>query len=184
MHNLLRKLLAWTCLALVSAAPAQAAADLGEYSVKAAFLFNFAKFTEWPNDTWPSRDAPMTLCIAGRDPFGGATLAAFDGRSIGNREFRSRRGGNLDELAGCQVLFIAISEERRLPAILQATANRPILTISDIQGFVGAGGMIGLLTLEQRIQFDVNLAACERAGLKLSAQMLMLARQVSGARVR
>ena len=163
---------------------AASAADLGEYQVKAGFLFNFAKFTEWPDSAWPSRDAPLNLCIAGKDPFGGAVLAGFESRTIGGHEFHSRRGISLDDLSGCQVLFIAASEERNLSPILRAAATRPILTVSDIDGFVEAGGMIGLMTLDDRIQFDVNLAACQRASLKPSSQMLKLARQVHGAKGR
>ncbi len=178
MIRLLRKLLAWSVIGILAAS----AADLGEYQVKAAFLFNFAKFTEWPNHAWPSRDAPLNLCVMGKDPFGGAVLATFEARRIGSREFRSHTGLALDELAGCQILFIASSEERNLPAIMRAVATRPILTISDIGGFVEDGGMIGLLTLDDRILFDVNLAASERASLKLSSQMLKLAHRVTGAK--
>lgn len=182
--RLLRKLLACYVISFLAAVTAASAVDLGEYQVKAGFLFNFAKFTEWPANAWSSRDAPLNLCIAGKDPFGGAVLAAFESRPIGNREFHSRRGITVDDLSGCQVLFIASSEERNLSAILRAAATRPILTISDIDGFIEAGGMIGLMTLDERIQFDVDLAACQRAALKPSSQMLKLARQVHGAKSR
>ena len=184
MINPLAKLCAWWVIGGLAAATAAFAADLGEYQVKAGLVFNFVKFTEWPNNAWPSREAPLLLCIAGKDPFGSAVLAALEARSIGGREFRSRRGTGVDELADCQALFIPSSEERNVPAILRAVAARPILTISDVGGFVDSGGMIGLLTLDERIQFDVNFAACERASLKLSSQMLRLARQVSGGRGR
>ena len=179
-----RKLLTWCLVGLVAAVTTATAADLGEYQVKAGFLFNFAKFTEWPDSTWSSRDVHLNLCIVGRDPFGGAVLAAFESRSIGNRVFHSRLGVNPGDLGECQLLFIAGSEERNLQAILRNVGARPILTISDIDGFVEAGGMIGLLTLNDRIHFDVNLAACQRASLKPSSQMLKLARQVLGGKGR
>lgn len=178
MLPLLRRLLSWSSIGFISAATAVSAADFGEYQVKAGFLFNFAKFTEWPAEAWSSRDTTLNLCITGKDPFGGAVLAAFESRLVGNREFHSRRGVGVDELSGCHVLFIASSEERNVQAILRAAGTRPILTISDIEGFVEAGGMIGLVTLDERIQFDVNLAACQRAALKPSSKMLKLAHQV------
>jgi hypothetical protein len=179
-----RSLIAWAVFALSAVAHPADAADLGEYQVKAGFLFNFAKFTEWPAEAFAAHDPRLGLCIIGKDPFGGAVLAALESRAIGSREFHTRRGVTPEDLGGCQVLFIALSEDRNLLAILRAVAKRPILTISDIDGFVEAGGMIGLLTLEDRIQFDVNLAACQQASLKPSSQMLKLARQVFGGKGR
>ena len=178
-----RSLLAWVVIGFFSALTPASSADLGEYQVKAGFLFNFAKYTEWPEAS-SAGDPHLNLCVMGKDPFGVAVLAAFESRPIGDREFRSRRGITRDNLGRCQVLFIAASEERNLSAILRDASARPILTISDIDGFVEAGGMIGLVTVEDRIQFDVNLAACQRASLKPSSQMLRLARQVIGGKGR
>jgi len=171
-------------IGLSSLLPSAYAADLGEYQVKAGFLFNFAKFTEWPAEAFAARDPRLILCIIGKDPFGGGVLAALESRTIGNREFHTRRGVALDDLGGCQVVFIAGSEERNLAAILRAASIRPILTVSDIDGFVEAGGMIGLMAVDERIQFDVNLGACQRAALRPSSQMLKLARQVIGGKLR
>lgn len=162
-------------LALGPQAWAQSA-GLTEYQVKAAFIFNFTKFTDWPES---GREASLTVCIAGRDPFGSA-LSAFDGRTVNGREFRVRRSVNSEDLRGCSILFLAQSEERRMNNFLHAAANHPILTVSDIEGFVDSGGMIGLVMADERVQFDVNLTAVHPTNLKLSSQMLRLARNISG----
>lgn len=183
LHRFLRQLLPRLCLASAAAlALGQWAhgqtSGLTEYQVKAAFVFNFAKFTDWPTEAL-SREPVVTVCIAGRDPFGSA-LAAFDGRTINGREFRIRRGVGPEELRGCQMLYLAQSEERRISTLIHAAANNAILTVSDIEGFVDAGGMIGLVVADDRVQFDVNLTPAHQVNLKLSSQMLRLARNISG----
>jgi len=150
-----------------------------EYQVKAAYLFNFAKFFEWPAEAFVGRAAPLTLCIAGRDPFGTA-LSAFEGRLVQTRELRVRRGVTAQELPGCHMLFLAESEERRVQQFLRVAATRPIVTVSDIDGFMDAGGVIGLVDAEQRIQFEVNLASLKQANLRMNFQLLRLARNTRG----
>jgi hypothetical protein len=154
---------------------------LSEYQIKAVFLFNFAKFTEWSSGPPTSRDAGFVLCVAGKDPFGPA-LASIEGKAVHGRELRVRRGVSSEDLRGCQVLFVAESEERRVAAIVKAAQNERVLTVSDIDGFADAGGVIALVTVDNRIQFDVNLAAAGRADLRFSSQLLKLARSVSGAK--
>ncbi len=150
-----------------------------EYDVKAAYLFNFAKFLEWPAEAFAGRQAPLTLCIAGRDPFG-AALAAYDRRTVQSRELRLRHGVTLEGLSGCHMLFVADSEERQLRRILRAALELPIVTVSDIEGFADAGGVIGLVTGEKRVQFEVNLASAQQARVKVSSQLLRIARNTRG----
>ncbi len=150
-----------------------------EYDVKAAYLFNFAKFFEWPAEAFADRQAPLALCIAGRDPFG-AALAAYDRRTVQTRELRVRRGVALGDLSGCHILFVAESEERQLRRILQATLDLPIVTVSDIEGFADSGGIIGLVTGEKRVQFEVNLVSAQQARVKVSSQLLRIARNTRG----
>ncbi len=147
----------------------------GEYEVKAAYLFNFSKYLEWPSVAFASSVAPLTLCVAGRDPFDGA-LAAYEHRIVQTRELRVRHGVGLDELPGCHMLFLAESEEPHVQQFLRATARMPIVTASDIEGFVKAGGTIGLVNAGERIQFEVNLAGAQRAGIKVNPQLLRIAR--------
>lgn len=151
-----------------------------EYQLKAVFLYNFARYVEWPENRLPS-GAPIQLCVVGRDPFG-ATFAPLTGRQVQGREVRVRVLTHGDEGTECHMVFIADSEGRRLGAHLRALAGRAILTVSDIEGFVDAGGCIGFVTVDDRVRFDVNLAAAQGDHLKLSAQLLKVARQVQGAR--
>lgn len=149
-----------------------------EYQLKAAYLFNFAKFTEWPAASLPA-GAPVTICIAGRDPFGDA-LAGLESKMLQSRPVRVRRGVHAEDLRGCQIVFITDNDERRMQDLLRAAESASTLTLSDIDGFVEQGGMIGLITRENRILFDVNFDMTHRANVKLSSQVLKLARSVRG----
>jgi len=154
-----------------------AAEDAGEYPLKAAFLLNFARFVEWSG--LPAADeASLALCILGRDPFG-AALDLVEGKPVRSRRLVVKRIKAVADAPGCQVLFVSASERARLPEILAALGSAPVLTVSDQEDFVHAGGMIGFLTLDDRIRFDVNLAAAQRASLQLSSQLLKLARSTA-----
>jgi hypothetical protein len=150
-----------------------------EYQVKAAFIFNFAKYVDWPPESFPSKDSPVTLCIIGRDPFG-AALATIEGRNVHGRPLRIRRSVAADDAGGCHIAYLSESEERRIPGILKAIGTQPVLTMSDVEGFAESGGSVGLFVAEERLQFDANFTALQRANLKASAQALKLARTVFG----
>ncbi len=149
------------------------AGELSESQVKAGFLYNFARFTQWP----AAKSGPFDLCILGWDPFG-AVLTPYEGRDVSGREVRLRRRVGLDEAASCDLLYIAPSEARRLVPILRAVAGLPVLTVSDIDGFTDVGGMIELLSVDDRIRFDVNLDSVGLARLHFNANMLQAARRV------
>lgn len=162
----------------VAHAHAQASGPM-EYQLKAAFIYNFAKFVDWPAESFPSKDSPVTLCIVGRDPFG-AGFGAIEGRQVHGRVLRVRRGVAVEDLGMCNIAFVADSEERRYTAFLKTLAPAPVLTISDIEGFAASGGAVGLFVAEDRLQFDANLATLQRANLKASSHALKLARTVYG----
>lgn len=173
----LKSLVAAVTLVL-PACPAMAA-DLAEYQVKAAFIYNFTRYVEWPPEAMNSKDNAFTVCIIGQDPFG-AAFSSVEGRAVGGRPLRVRREVRLEDSVHCQVAFIADSEERRLQPMLKVLSSAPVLTISDIEGFAEAGGAIGLFVAENRLQFDANFATLQRANLKASSQALRLARAVYG----
>ena len=177
MARRLATLIAWATLVL-TAWPALAA-DLAEYQVKAAFIYNFARYVEWPPEALGGRDAPFNVCIVGQDPFG-AAFAAVEGRVVSGRPLRVRREVRPEEAAGCQIAFFADSEERRFLSELRILGSAPVLTISDIEGFAEAGGAIGLFVADNRLQFDANFATLQRASLKASSKALRLARTVYG----
>ncbi len=147
--------------------------------VKAAFMVNFAKFLEWPAEAFPGRDAPLTLCVAGRGPVG-AALSAYERRLVQSRELRVRRSVTPEELRGCHMVYVSEFEERHMLQILRAAAGLPLVTVSDIDGFAAAGGTIGLVEAGERVQFEVNIASARRANVRVSSQLLRLARNTRG----
>jgi hypothetical protein len=145
-----------------------------EYLIKAAILYNFAKFTRWPAESFESVDAPLHLCVFGIDPFRD-TLATIDGKRVGSRNLRTRLITDTTMIDGCHLLFVSASENERLAEVLAATNGAAVLTVADIPDFSRAGGIITLSIVEDRTRFDVNRLAADQAGLKLSAKLLRLA---------
>ena len=151
-----------------------------EYQVKAAFLFHFAQFVEWPEETFKDANSPLTYCTIGADPFHGALDAALSGKTVGARSLRVMHYRQLQEVRGCQVLFIGEGEHRLVPPLLTSLKGIPALTVGESQDFVQDGGMIGFLLEEDKIRFEINLDAAEHARLKVSSRLLALAKRVIG----
>lgn len=149
-----------------------------EMRLKAAILFNFAKYVEWPASSFTGPTAPLTFGILGDDPFGNEFDAVIAGRAIHGRAVAVKRGRSLRDLTDCHVLYLSISEKERFASILLAVNGRPILTVGESSGFLLQGGMIRLFVDESRVRFEVNLEASNRGGLKLSSQMLQLASSI------
>lgn len=158
-------------LGLVVGAHAQA---VDEYIAKAAFLVNFARFTEWPSAAFRSETEPLAFCIVGTDPFGSA-LDAVEKKSVKGRELHVDRKVSPDALGKCHVAFISRSQRAQLRDVLKTVESRAVLTVSDIDDFARQGGIIGLRTDGGKIRFEINVKAADRAGLKLSSQLLKLA---------
>jgi hypothetical protein len=164
---------------LLALLPAAAFAQYAEAEVKAAFVFNVAKFAEWPAEILPP-GAPLRLCVLGM-PGGpgtfGAALLALEGKTVQGRKLEVRAGAPLAPLRPCHLLVLTpdAPEARRVLAGEQGT-----LTLGDGDGFIDAGGIIGITVAERRVRFDVNLEVARRGGIHLSAQLLRLARQVKG----
>lgn len=170
----LRALLA--LLGMATAPWAAASPPISEAAVKAAFVYNFAKFAEWPNDSAPQE--PIRLCLYGsRDAFM-AALADIEGKSAQNRPIRVQKVARPSEFRGCHILAVAESEAKQLPDVLRAAEELGALTVAEIEGFADAGGAIGLVVDNERVQFEINLDAARRANLKISSQLLKLARKV------
>ena len=155
-----------------------AAAESREYLLKAAFLYNFAKFTTWPAEAFPGPQTPLRVCILGEDAFG-AAMESIEGKSVKQRPLAVIRITQVSDAERCHILFVGTSEEARLRAILDDLHERPILTISDMPNFARAGGTINLKTVDDQIQFDINVDAANAADLKLSSKLLRLANIVS-----
>jgi hypothetical protein len=160
------------CLLLCQSLQA-AEAELAEYQVKAAYLYNFITLTEWPE----SMGADLRLCVYGPDPFG-ADLDALQGKSVGGRTLRVTRVTTVELLDSCQVVFLAREVMSNLPRILDELQGNTTLTIADSPGAVREGVAINMLNEADRISFEVNLPAVHGQGLNLSFQLLRLASEV------
>jgi hypothetical protein len=151
-----------------------ARADMtAESAVKAGFVYNFAKFTEWPMDVFATANAPLNLCVAGNQPLSGK-LSLLQGRMAQGHVISLRGNPRPEDINACHILYIDEMDERRLGVLLGQVASVPVLTVSDIDGFTGYGGIIGMHLNGERVQFSINLAAARQAGLKLSSQLLRL----------
>jgi hypothetical protein len=155
--------------------PAPTAAALpSEYEVKAAFMYNFAKFVDWPA---ANRDT-FVVAVLGDDPFGPLLEHTFGGKKVGERTLAVRRLARVDEASEVDLLFIAASESTKLPQILSRLRGLPTLTVSEIDGFVGRGGMVGFRVEREMVRFDIDLGEVSQAGLKMSSQLVRVARKV------
>ncbi len=155
--------------------PAVAAETSREYLIKAAFLYNFAKFTEWPAGSFPDSAAPLDVCVLGEDPFGGA-IESIAGKTIRGRRVAVHGVASIEAAAACHLLFISDSEATRLAGILESLRGRPVLTIAEMPGFARSGGIINLTTNpDDRIRFEINVGIAKRVGLRLSSKLLNLA---------
>lgn len=171
-------LLAACALAGTLPFPAGAASDPGEYDVKAALLFNFAKFVEWPAGSFAAVDDPFVIGVVGSDPFGHSLERTLAGQTIGGRRIQIRRWKKARELGACQVLFVAASEQEDVRGLLDGMKGRPVLSVSDMSDFASDGGIIGLVMDHHRVRFEINQNRADRAGLKLSSRLLSLAHLV------
>lgn len=163
-------------LAAVTLLPGRVAfadAALPEYQVKAVVVYKVAKFVSWPSDSFPSGQAPVVMCIAGDDPFG-QYIDDLNGHSIHGRPMIVRRVElSRDGMQHCHIVFVGDAPER--DDVLEAIAERPVLTIGDTDGFAKSGGMLGLNVNNNRVVFEINMNAVKEARLNISASLLQLA---------
>lgn len=162
-------------LLLLLLLPPAVRAQAPEYDVKAAFLFNFVKFVEWPANAFAEERAPVTICVYGEDPFGPALDAVVQGEKVGERSLLVQRPDSLDSLGGCHVLFVSRSEAERTGEVLARVAGKPVLTVADTEGFLQDGGVINFVLEGSKVRFLINQKAAERNGLRISSRLLRLA---------
>jgi hypothetical protein len=152
----------------------------GEYQVKAAFLYNFAKFVEWPPSSFSNASAPLQICIFGRDPFGDGLRALTADKTVNGRRFEIDTVVDLQHARTCHILFIASSVPIPVKQIVEALGGANVLTVGDTKGFAEQGGMISFVLENDRVQFEVNRKTAEQAGLKISSKLLSVAKLVIG----
>ena len=185
-------------LVAVSAAAVRAADTVTnlEYQVKAAFLYNFMRFIDWPAEEASSKEA-LVIGIIGEDPFGDAFAPVKDkqvkGRDVVFKRFKGleelKKAGEKDQSAfkqeietirKCNLLFICSSEKKNLGEIIQLLQGSPVLTVGEMDNLIEAGGMIKFLMESKKVRFEINLTSAEKTGLKIRSQLLRLAKKIVG----
>lgn len=160
--------------ALLLAAFAAPAGAQDEYGVKAAFLFNFAKFVEWPADAFVAPDAGLVLCVAGAGAVDAAVQATVKGKLVNGRPIEVRRVDD-GEARSCHLLFIADGRDRAAQLVEGARAGA-VLTVGETPGFTQLGGVINFTTEDSKVRFEINEDAARKARLKISSKLLSLAK--------
>ena len=151
---------------------------VSEYRVKAAFLYNFAKFIEWPAEAFSGGGAPIHLCLVGEDPFGPLLEQTIQGKTAQGREMRIKRLKEGEDIRACHILFVSFAEDKRLAQIMERLDGASVLTVGETRNFTRLGGVITLVLEDNKVRFEVNLQSAERARLKVSSKLLTLARVV------
>lgn len=180
--RLLRTALAAVILWLQTASAAVSSQQLNDQQMKAAYVLNFVRYTDWPEHSLAAPDSPLTVCVFGDSS--AVALAGIAGKSIKGHPVKVRGATTSDDARSCHVLFVPELDARRFISTLRTLQNTPVLTVGEAEGFVDIGGMIGLVHLDNRLQFEVNLGVIQQAQLKVSSQLLRLARNVIESRPR
>ena len=158
-------------------APAQQPAR--EFRVKAAFLYNFAQFTEWPEEAFATTNAPLVIGILGEDPFGAAMDSTIRDETVRGHHLQVKRGRAVAEMTSCHIVYIGRSEANRLTQVLKALNGKAVLTVTDLEGAAERGVMIQFVTEHGRVRFKINPASARAAQLTLSSKLLRVADVVS-----
>jgi|SRR5450631_16647 hypothetical protein len=160
---------------------ADADEDRAAYQVKAAFLYNFAKFVEWPAETFKNAGAPIHLCVLGTTPLSWMLEETVRNKNVDGRALSVRGFSTVNLAADCQILFVSASEQKHLRAILESTKSSDVLTVGETNSFVDEGGVVGFNLDHGRIHFDINLQAAQLQRLRISSKLLSLATSVKKA---
>jgi len=155
-------------------------AGTSEYDVKAAFLFHFAQFVEWPAETFKSAEAPLTFCTIGEDPFRGRLDESVKGKFIGKRALVVLHMKEREQIGSCQVLFLSAAEKKRQAEYLAIANGHAVLTVGETENFTRQGGIIGFFLENNKVRFEINVETAEKARLEISSRLLLLAKNVLG----
>ena len=150
-----------------------------EYQVKAALLFRFAQFVDWPTGVLDAGGAPLQLCILNDEPRRQELQNTIEGKLIGGRVYHVHLIDQLQEISNCNILFLSRDESRRQTAIVKSLRGLPVLTVGETPNFLSDGGMIRFHLDEGKIRFDINLRAASSSHLKISSRLLLLATSVT-----
>jgi hypothetical protein len=174
----MRALLIGSALAIGAHAAGVEPAVSKEYQIKAAFIFNFVKFVEWPETAFANANDPIHIGVLGEDPLGTALDQIVKGEKIHDRRLVVERSNNVEDLKNCHLLFISRSERTKVKDIITNLGQVPVLTVSDIEGFAGNGGAIRLYLEDNKVRFEINPSIAKKLNLKMSSQLLNLGKIV------
>jgi len=170
------------CALLLLCSPARPAEEAppSEYQVKAAQLYKFVRYSDWPARAFADTSSPYVMGVVGRDPFGNDLENVFEGKTVKGRKFLIQRVSTDQEMRACHLLFVSSSERRRSTDLLKRLAGAPVLTVGESPDFLDHGGMINFRIIDESVRFDINLEPARIARLKLDANLLSVAASVRG----
>jgi hypothetical protein len=157
-----------------------AQAPVEEYRVKAAFLFHFVQLVDWPPGALGQEKDPLTVCTVGKDSFQGDLETTLQGKLIGTHPLHVEHLKPSQDIKNCRVVFISGSERGQVPVIIAALKDDAVLSVGESDDFIKEGGMIGFCVDNNKVRFEINVAAADRAKLKISSRLLLLAKTVIG----
>ncbi|HEY6191504.1 MAG TPA: YfiR family protein [Bacteroidota bacterium] len=173
-------LLAIACWIAAAQSPAQQEAGK-ESKFKAAYLYNFLQFIEWPESSFTNRSSPVTIGILNQEPLANILEQIVQGERVHGREIVVRKFRDTKSIRECQVLFVPRSERNEIPSILVSTEGSSVLTVGEVDGFAEEGGAINFFVQENKLKFEINQDALKNANLRASSRLLRLARLVGSA---
>jgi hypothetical protein len=152
--------------------------SVSEYEVKAAYVYNFVKFVEWPPGTLKNPAEPLAICTLGENPFGGALDSAVAGKALDGRKIIVRQVNGASQAKACQVLFVSPASEKSFRAMSNDLRSAGVLAVGESDGFLSAGGVINFKLDSGHVHLQVNMQSVESQGLRISAKLLSLAEVV------
>jgi hypothetical protein len=186
MAFLSRRAVLWTCVAaffaasLVSAPAGAQRAQMAEQALKAAFLYNFTKFIDWPESAFPGRSTPFKVCVLADDAFRREVEGILRNEQVRGRPIQVRLPETSDDLKTCHLVYFGADEAERFVKRLPALRKAPVLTVGEGPRFLEHGGLIAFLLVSDRVRFDISKRGAEAAGLSVSSKLLRVARNVVG----
>jgi len=172
-------LLGWLLLVLPIGGSSRAAdGELPEYEVKAKFLYDFAKFVEWPAEN-SRADTPIVIGILGRSPIGSELGRIIRDKTINGRRLVIKIGTSIGDMDQCHIVFIGRGQEKPLAEIFKELKHGHALTVGDVKDFTKAGGMINFIIEDRKVWFEINDATARKAGLTISSKLLNLAKKIN-----
>ena len=176
--GLKKNIINWLGIFILAMLACAASAQSKEYQIKAAFLYNFAQFVDWPSAAFANTNAPFNIGILGDDPFDGALDETIQDETVNGHKITAVRSQRIEDLNNCQIIFVCKSEKKRVAEILTELDSKPILTVSEIDGFAQHGGGINFFLAGPKVRFEINPGAAQNDGLKISSQLLSLGKIV------